>query len=53
MSGYREMLHLIENGPDAEVARRNEWIYGNAAGHYAEHLAMIERWVKEQADKTD
>ena len=43
-ASYQEMLHLIETVPDDVLAARYDWISGNAADHYDEHLRMFQAW---------
>ena len=44
-ASYQEMLRLIETAPDDELARYYDWISGNAADHYDEHIRWIGAWM--------
>jgi hypothetical protein len=48
-SSYQEMQHLIETVPDDVLAERYDWISGNAADHYDEHLRMFQAWREREA----
>jgi hypothetical protein len=41
---YQEMLDLIVTAPDDVLSARYDWISGNAADHYDEHLRMLQAW---------
>jgi hypothetical protein len=41
---YQEMLRLIETVPDGVLADQYDWISGNAAEHYDEHLRTLLAW---------
>jgi hypothetical protein len=41
---YQEMLDLIATAPDDVLSVRYDWISGNAADHYDEHLRMLQAW---------
>lgn len=44
-ASYQEMLRLIETAPDDVLATRYDWIFGNSAGHYDEHIGWIQAWM--------
>jgi hypothetical protein len=48
-ASYHEMLQLIQTLPDDVLAARYDWISGNAADHYDEHLRMFQAWRKREA----
>jgi hypothetical protein len=47
-ASYQEMLRLIETVPDDELARYYDWISGNAADHYDEHIGWIRAWMERE-----
>jgi hypothetical protein len=47
-ASYQEMLRLIQTAPDDELAKYYDWISGNAADHYDEHIGWIGAWMERE-----
>jgi hypothetical protein len=44
-ASYQQMLQLIETAPDDILATYYDWISGNSADHYEEHIGWIGAWM--------
>lgn len=47
---YQEMLTLIETLPDDVFTERYDWLDGNAASHYDEHIQMFRAWLARKSN---